>query len=74
MFFFFLFFFFFFFFFLVFYVDFGVFDRVILVPGPLDEVAIVRSIYRMFVEENRAKAEIARRLQIGRTSVRRILR
>jgi DNA invertase Pin-like site-specific DNA recombinase len=38
-------------------------DRVILVPGPPEEVSIVRSIYRMFVEENRAKAEIARILK-----------
>ena len=38
-------------------------DRVILVPGPPEEVAIVRSIYRMFVEEKRAKAEIARILR-----------
>jgi DNA invertase Pin-like site-specific DNA recombinase len=38
-------------------------DRVILVPGPPDEVAIVQSIYRMFVEEKRAKAQIARILR-----------
>jgi len=35
-------------------------DRVVLVPGPPEEVEIVRSIYRMFVEENRSKTEITR--------------
>ena len=34
-------------------------DRVILVPGPDDEVAIVRSIYRDFVAEGRNEREIA---------------
>lgn len=34
-------------------------DRVILVPGPADEVATVRRIYRLFVEERRSEREIA---------------
>jgi DNA invertase Pin-like site-specific DNA recombinase len=34
-------------------------DRVILKPGPEDEVAIVRRIYMMFVEEGRRESEIA---------------
>jgi len=35
-------------------------DRVILVPGPTEETEIVRWIYRMFVEEDKAEIEIAR--------------
>ena len=31
-------------------------DRVLLVPGPPDEIATVRSIYSMFVEERKARA------------------
>lgn len=34
-------------------------DRVILVPGPAEEVTIVGEVYRMFVEEGRREAEIA---------------
>ncbi|PQV51883.1 DNA invertase Pin-like site-specific DNA recombinase [Paraburkholderia sp. BL21I4N1] len=34
-------------------------DRVILVPGPPDELATVRAIYRQFVEEGRSESEIA---------------
>jgi hypothetical protein len=34
-------------------------DRVILVPGPPDETATVRAIYRQFVEEGRSESEIA---------------
>ncbi len=34
-------------------------DRVILVPGPEDEIAVVRAVYHMFVEERRGEAEIA---------------
>ena len=34
-------------------------DRVILVPGPPDEVATVRGMYRMFVHEGKAESEIA---------------
>ena len=34
-------------------------DRVILVPGPADELEIVRGIYRQFVEEGRSESEIA---------------
>jgi len=37
-------------------------DRVILVPGPLHEVNIVREIYRMLVSEKRLVAEIKRDL------------
>jgi DNA invertase Pin-like site-specific DNA recombinase len=34
-------------------------DRVILTPGPADEIATVRWIYRQFVEEGRSETEIA---------------
>jgi len=34
-------------------------DRVILVPGPPDEVETVRRIYKMFVDERRRESEIA---------------
>lgn len=34
-------------------------DRVILVPGPDEEVAIVQEVYRLFVDEGRAETEIA---------------
>ncbi|MGS1004392.1 recombinase family protein [Burkholderia glumae] len=34
-------------------------DRVILVPGPQDEIGVVRGIYRQFVEEGRTELEIA---------------
>lgn len=34
-------------------------DRVILVPGPVDELATVLGIYRQFVEEGHSEAEIA---------------
>lgn len=34
-------------------------DRVILVPGPADELATVREIYRWFVEEGRGESDIA---------------
>jgi DNA invertase Pin-like site-specific DNA recombinase len=37
-------------------------DRVVLVPGPSEEVAIVRWIYRCFVEDRREEAEIAAEL------------
>lgn len=37
-------------------------DRVILVPGPSDEVKIVRDIYRMLIAENRSLSAIARKL------------
>lgn len=44
-------------------------DRVILVPGPDDEVEIVRQIYRCFVLERRSEREIATLLnEAGRTS------
>ncbi|HEU0141977.1 MAG TPA: recombinase family protein, partial [Bryobacteraceae bacterium] len=35
-------------------------DRVILVPGPPEEVAAVSRIYRMFVDESKVESEIAR--------------
>lgn len=34
-------------------------DRVVLVPGPPEEVAIVRWIYRSFIEEGKMESEIA---------------
>lgn len=34
-------------------------DRIILIPGPDDEVAVVREIYRLFVEEARSESDIA---------------
>jgi hypothetical protein len=34
-------------------------DRVVLVPGPAEEVEVVRRMYRMFVEEGRSEREIA---------------
>ena len=34
-------------------------DRVVLVPGPEDEVATVQRIYRMFVRDQRSEREIA---------------
>lgn len=37
-------------------------DRVILVPGPDDELAVVRQIYDWFVEDNLFESEIAHRL------------
>lgn len=37
-------------------------DRVVLIPGPEDEVEIVRWMYRAFVEDGMAEAEIAARL------------
>ena len=33
-------------------------DRVVLVPGPPEEVAIVREIYRLFVDEGKVESEI----------------
>jgi DNA invertase Pin-like site-specific DNA recombinase len=40
-------------------------DRVILVPGPPEELQTIRSIYRMFVEDSKSEAEIARLLNEG---------
>jgi len=37
-------------------------DRVILVPGPAEEVQAVREMYRAFVEEGKSESEIAERL------------
>ena len=37
-------------------------DRVILVPGPDDEVAVVRDIYDLFVRQSRTESEIAEHL------------
>lgn len=39
-------------------------DRVILVPGPDDEVRIVRQIYRWFVNDGQSETEIAARLNV----------
>ena len=38
-------------------------DRVVLVPGPPEERAIVRRIYRLFVHEERTESEIADELR-----------
>ncbi|MBX3218943.1 MAG: recombinase family protein [Labilithrix sp.] len=38
-------------------------DRVILVPGPEDEIAVVRRVYRLFLDEGRTEREIACRCQ-----------
>lgn len=37
-------------------------DRVVLVPGPTEEIAVVRRIYRAFLEERRSEREIAKLL------------
>jgi hypothetical protein len=34
-------------------------DRVVLVPGPPDEIEVVQRIYRSFVEDGRGEGEIA---------------
>jgi len=34
-------------------------DRVVLVPGPPEELEVVRRIYRLFIDERRTEAEIA---------------
>jgi DNA invertase Pin-like site-specific DNA recombinase len=34
-------------------------DRVILVPGPPEEIEVVRRIYRLFIDEHRNEADIA---------------
>jgi DNA invertase Pin-like site-specific DNA recombinase len=34
-------------------------DRVVLVPGPIEEVSIVRRMYSLFVEDGRSEADIA---------------
>ena len=34
-------------------------DRVVLVPGPPEEIEVVRRIYRLFIDEHRKEAEIA---------------
>lgn len=41
-------------------------DRVVLVPGPTEEVAVIRRMYRMFVEEGRSEREIATSLNADR--------
>ncbi len=43
-------------------------DRVILVPGPLEEVLVVRRIYREFVENGLSEREIAE--QLNREGIR----
>ncbi len=40
-------------------------DRVLLVPGPAEEVEVVRRIYRLFIDEHRNEAEIATTLNAG---------
>ncbi len=37
-------------------------DRVVLVPGPAEEIEVVRRIYRLFVLQQRSEAEIAQTL------------
>jgi len=37
-------------------------DRVVLVPGPPEECAVIRRIYRLFVHEERTESEIAAEL------------
>ncbi|MEZ5654929.1 MAG: recombinase family protein [Sphingobium sp.] len=37
-------------------------DRVILVPGPDDEIEVVRNVYQQFVEQGRSEQEIADQL------------
>ncbi|MBB5716549.1 DNA invertase Pin-like site-specific DNA recombinase [Sphingomonas aerophila] len=37
-------------------------DRVVLVPGPADEIAVVREVYRQFTEEGIVERDIANRL------------
>jgi hypothetical protein len=37
-------------------------DRVVLVPGPADEVELVREVYRLFVDQQLSEREIAERL------------
>jgi DNA invertase Pin-like site-specific DNA recombinase len=39
-------------------------DRVVLVPGPPEELDVVNRIYRMFVEESRVESDIARALNV----------
>jgi DNA invertase Pin-like site-specific DNA recombinase len=59
-------------------------DRVILVPGPPEEIAVVERIYGMFLRSGRSEAEIARELNAegirsdrdadwSRSSIRQIL-
>lgn len=43
-------------------------DRVILVPGPVDEVECVKEIYRMFIEEKRTVNGVAQ--ELNRTKIR----
>ena len=38
-------------------------DRVILIPGPAEEVETVRWMYRMFVKEGKSEREIAEHSQ-----------
>lgn len=39
-------------------------DRIILIPGPENEIGIVREVYRLFVEDKKSEAEIAERLNV----------
>jgi DNA invertase Pin-like site-specific DNA recombinase len=40
-------------------------DRVILVPGPPEEIEVVRHIYRLFIDDHRKEVEIAALLNAG---------
>jgi DNA invertase Pin-like site-specific DNA recombinase len=40
-------------------------DKVILVPGPAKEIALIRKIFRLFVCDNLGQSEICRRLNAG---------
>jgi DNA invertase Pin-like site-specific DNA recombinase len=40
-------------------------DRVILIPGPQEEIAIVSSIYRRFIHSGKGETEIAAELNMG---------
>jgi DNA invertase Pin-like site-specific DNA recombinase len=46
-------------------------DRIILVPGPPEEVAVVREIYRRFTDDRESEREIAAALNISETTVKR---
>jgi DNA invertase Pin-like site-specific DNA recombinase len=45
-------------------------DRVILVPGPTEEIEIVRWMYRAFVEEGKVESEIAEGVKRARSADR----
>lgn len=43
-------------------------DRVILVPGPEHEIAVVREVYRLFLERGRSESDIAEELNARNTA------